>query len=46
MANGVECPKHSSIFNFATGKVETPPACEDLRRYPALVQGGRILMDL
>lgn len=46
MGNTVECPKHSSIFDFTTGEVETPPACENLRVYPAKVDGGRILVDL
>jgi 3-phenylpropionate/trans-cinnamate dioxygenase ferredoxin component len=31
MENTIECPKHASIFNFTTGEVETPPACENLR---------------
>ncbi len=44
--NTVECPKHSSIFNFETGEVETPPACENLRTYPTKVEGGRILVEI
>jgi 3-phenylpropionate/trans-cinnamate dioxygenase ferredoxin component len=44
--NTIECPKHSSIFNIATGEVETPPACENLRTYPVQVDGGRLLVDL
>ena len=46
MDHTVECPKHSSIFNFATGEVETPPACENLGRYPAKVEAGRILIEI
>lgn len=44
--NTVECPKHSSIFDFTTGEVETPPACENLRTYPARVENGRIVIDV
>ena len=44
--NTVECPKHSSIFNFANGEVETPPACNNLRTYKAKVEGGRILIEV
>lgn len=44
--NTVECPKHSSIFNFASGEVETPPACNNLRTYPAKAEGGRILIEI
>ena len=44
--NTVECPKHSSIFDFTNGVVETPPACNNLRTYPTKVEGGRVLIDL
>ncbi len=44
MENTVECPKHSSIFNFETGEVETPPACNNLRTYKTKVEAGRILI--
>jgi len=44
MENTVECPKHSSIFDFSTGEVETPPACENLRTYPAKVENGRVFV--
>jgi 3-phenylpropionate/trans-cinnamate dioxygenase ferredoxin subunit len=44
--NTIECPKHSSIFNFATGEVETPPACEDLRTYPVRVENGRVTIEI
>lgn len=46
MENTVECPKHSSIFNFASGEVETPPACENLHTYPTRVENGRVLIDI
>ncbi|HTW27776.1 MAG TPA: MocE family 2Fe-2S type ferredoxin [Acetobacteraceae bacterium] len=44
--NTVECPKHSSIFNFTTGEVETPPACENLHTFPTKVENGRVLIEL
>jgi 3-phenylpropionate/trans-cinnamate dioxygenase ferredoxin subunit len=46
MENTVECPKHSSIFNFANGEVETPPACNNLRTYKTRVEAGRILIEI
>lgn len=44
--NTVECPKHSSIFNFMTGEVDTPPACEDLRSYPTKIENGRVMIEV
>lgn len=44
--NTIECPKHSSIFDFSTGEVETPPACANLRTYPARVDGGRVFIKI
>ncbi|MDP2081086.1 MocE family 2Fe-2S type ferredoxin [Pseudotabrizicola sp.] len=46
MENTVECPKHSSIFDFTTGEVESPPACNNLRTYPARVEAGRVLIEI
>ena len=42
--NTVECPKHSSIFNFTTGSVDSPPACYDLRTYPTKIENGRVFV--
>src|SRR5689334_8719617 len=44
--NTIECPKHASIFDFTTGVVETPPACEDLRTYPTRIEDGRVFVDI
>lgn len=44
--NTIECPKHSSIFNAATGEVETPPACNDLRTYPTRIDNGRVFVEI
>lgn len=46
MENTIECPKHSSIFDFTTGEVETPPACNNLHCYKTKVEAGRVLVDL
>jgi 3-phenylpropionate/trans-cinnamate dioxygenase ferredoxin component len=46
MDTTVECPKHASIFDFATGDVQSPPACNNLRCYPAKVEAGQIWVDL
>ena len=42
----IECPKHSSIFDCATGEVETPPACENLCVYPTRIVDGRVEVDV
>lgn len=42
----IECPKHSSIFDCATGEVETPPACDNLCTYPVKVEDGRVYVDI
>lgn len=44
--NTVECPKHSSIFNFITGEVETPPACNNLRTYPTKIEDGHVYIEI
>ena len=46
MENTIECPKHSSIFDFTTGEVETPPACNNLHCYKTKVESGRVLVDI
>jgi 3-phenylpropionate/trans-cinnamate dioxygenase ferredoxin subunit len=46
MENTVECPKHASVFDFTTGEVDTPPACDNLRTYPARVENGRVMIEL
>ena len=44
--NTIECPKHSSIFDFTSGEVETPPACENLHTYRTRVEDGRVMIDI
>jgi nitrite reductase/ring-hydroxylating ferredoxin subunit len=33
----IECPLHQATFHIPTGKVQSPPATEDLRVYPVKV---------
>jgi len=42
----VKCPLHGSRFNVCTGRALEEPAEEDLRTYPVLQEGDRILIDL
>ncbi len=46
MDYSIECPKHASMFDYRTGEVETPPACENLHTYPAKVDGGRVFIEI
>lgn len=46
MENTIECPKHASIFDFTSGEVETPPACEHLMTYRTAVDGGRVRIEI
>ena len=46
MGNTIECPKHSSIYNFITGEVETPPACENLHTYRTKVESTRVFVEI
>lgn len=42
----IECPLHGAQFNIKTGKVETPPATEDLNTYEVKIEGDNILVGL
>lgn len=44
--NTIECSKHSSVFDFTTGVVETPSACEDLRTCSVRVENGRVMIEI
>jgi 3-phenylpropionate/trans-cinnamate dioxygenase ferredoxin component len=46
MENTIECPRHASIFDFTSGEVEAPPACEDLRTYQIKIENGRVLIEI
>jgi nitrite reductase/ring-hydroxylating ferredoxin subunit len=38
----IECPLHQAMFHIPTGKVQNPPATEDLRVYSVEVHGNEI----
>ena len=42
----IECPKHSTVFDIRTGEARRPPACMDLRTYPAKIEGGQIMIKI
>jgi MocE subfamily Rieske [2Fe-2S] domain protein len=42
----IECPMHNGRFNIATGKAVKAPVHQDLKMYPAKLQGGKIMVDL
>ena len=44
--NTIECPRHASVFDFTTGEVDSPPAFENLRTYPAEVRDGRVFVEI
>ena len=46
MEYAVECPKHASSFDYRTGEVDSPPACEDLNTYPTRVENGRVHVEI
>tara|TARA_B100000809_G_C15077442_1_gene508378 strand:- start:1038 stop:1361 length:324 start_codon:yes stop_codon:yes gene_type:complete len=46
MDDEIECPMHQGIFNIKTGKVISPPACEDLKTYSVKVEEGKIYIQI
>ena len=42
----IECPLHQARFNIKTGAVDSAPATEPVKTYPAKVEGGRIFVDI
>ncbi|MFP6873361.1 MAG: non-heme iron oxygenase ferredoxin subunit [Verrucomicrobiales bacterium] len=42
----VACPWHGAEFDLRTGKTMAPPACEDIKAYPALVEDGQLSINL
>ena len=46
MDHSIECPKHASVFDYRSGEVETPPACENLHTYPVRAENGRVLIQI
>jgi 3-phenylpropionate/trans-cinnamate dioxygenase ferredoxin subunit len=46
MGDVIECPKHNGRFNYKTGKGLGAPIIEDLRTYPAKVEGDDVLIEI
>lgn len=44
--DGLLCPCHGSVFDFATGEPLSPPAVEPIRVYPVREQDGEIWVAL
>jgi NADPH-dependent 2,4-dienoyl-CoA reductase/sulfur reductase-like enzyme/nitrite reductase/ring-hydroxylating ferredoxin subunit len=42
----VTCPWHKAAFEIGTGRRTSPPAVDDLPRFPLRIVGGRILVSL
>lgn len=42
----IECPLHAGRFDARTGKATAPPCVDDLKIYPARVEGGEIQVKL
>jgi 3-phenylpropionate/trans-cinnamate dioxygenase ferredoxin subunit len=40
----IECPKHSGVFDYRSGKALRTPACVDLRTYPVRTENGRVMV--
>jgi naphthalene 1,2-dioxygenase ferredoxin component len=38
----IECPLHAGRFDIKTGKATAPPCVDDVKTYPARVEGGEI----
>jgi 3-phenylpropionate/trans-cinnamate dioxygenase ferredoxin subunit len=43
---GIECPKHSGVFDYRTGEPKRLPPCVALKTYPARIDGGRVSVEL
>jgi 3-phenylpropionate/trans-cinnamate dioxygenase ferredoxin component len=46
MDHVIECPKHNGRFDIRDGRALCAPVCENLKTYPARVEGGRIFIDV
>ncbi len=42
----VACPWHGAEFDLRTGKVLTPPACENINAYPVFVKEGNVVLEV
>lgn len=42
----ITCPYHGAKFNIMTGAVLCPPACDDLKTFPARLNDGKIEIEI
>ena len=42
----LECPRHGSLFDLATGRPRTLPAYQPVETFPVRVEDGRIVVDV
>ena len=42
----VECNFHNGAFHIPSGRVEAPPCMVPLRTYPAIVEDGRLYIEM
>jgi naphthalene 1,2-dioxygenase system ferredoxin subunit len=42
----IECPLHAGRFDARTGKATAPPCVDNIKAYPARVEGGEIQVKL
>jgi len=42
----IECNFHNGQFNIKTGEVVSPPCMIPIRTYPAVVQDGKVFVDV
>jgi 3-phenylpropionate/trans-cinnamate dioxygenase ferredoxin subunit len=41
----IECPMHNGRFDVRDGRAVRPPACIDLRTYPAKIENGMVWIE-
>jgi 3-phenylpropionate/trans-cinnamate dioxygenase ferredoxin component len=46
MDYGVECPRHSGVFDYRTGEPTHAPACINLPTYPVKVEDGQVCIEV
>ncbi len=42
----IVCPWHAAEFDVTTGEVLSPPACENVRSYPVVVNGSSVEVEI
>ncbi|MEX0346875.1 MAG: MocE family 2Fe-2S type ferredoxin [Rhizobiaceae bacterium] len=40
----IECPRHSGLFDYRSGKAIRTPACERLGTYETRLEGGKVFV--